>query len=186
MAQTSQLFRRHLPRGHVEGFQAAKHVWTCCACGFQRSKTPYTYPHTRKSPAPCDMCKTLGESNLKTSKWVHSASRSEAKRYAELVALQRQGIIRKLRHPPPGLDITSHDVRQEPWSQTKICTYTADFSYEESGVNFDWRYVVEDHKPRAELTSLAELLHTLVWHQHGIAIRVTYYKRNRIVIKGEE
>ena len=168
-----------LLRGHVEGFRAARRVWTCRACDYQRYHSPYDADGCSGThPAACKWCGN--------QQWAYSASKSEAARYAELRALEKRGWIRDLRHPASPLTIKTLSVHGEPEAApVPIRIYTADFSYQWRGTSVgDWIDILEDHKPRAELTELAKLIHKFIWYQYGIAVRITYYKGKKLHVLG--
>ncbi len=151
-------------KGDLDGFRAARHVWTCAACLNETRANPFRKPHTRANPQPCRACKAKA--------WVHSDSQSEADRYAQL--RNRRGIT-SLEHPPKPLAIRSFTAKGEI---TVVRRYTCDFQYRDNL----GQWIYEDHKPHNRLTELQKLIHTLVWHQHGIDVLITWYTgsgRNR-------
>jgi hypothetical protein len=86
------------------------------------------------------------------------ASKTEARRYAQLQLLQRAGQISELRpHPKFDLVVNGH----------KVCTYTGDAEYIERGER-----VVEDTKsPRTRVNPTYRLKAKLMRACHGIEIR---------------
>jgi hypothetical protein len=91
-------------------------------------------------------------------------SKSEARRWQELLLLQRAGEIRDLAlHPRYSLDVNGHH----------IAFYVADFGYECRHEN-KWRKVVEDLKAgRVTQTDVFKLKRKLMWAIHKIDILVT-------------
>lgn len=82
-------------------------------------------------------------------------SAKEARRYSELVLLEKAGVINTLKLQP-SFKIVVNGV--------KICTYRADFSYTENG-----KFVVEDVK--GFKTRIYGLKKKLLLATHGIEIR---------------
>lgn len=146
-------------KGDLDGFRAARHVWTCASCLAETRVNPYRKPYTRANPQACKAC------NAKA--WAHSDSQSEANRYVEL---KRRRDVAGLKHPPEPLAIRSFT---QTGDIVVVRQYRADFVYTETHHN--QRKVVEDHKPHNRLTELQKLIHTLVWHQHGIDVLITWY-----------
>lgn len=92
---------------------------------------------------------------------IRFASKAEARRYAELRLLEKAGHIRKI-ECQPRFKLTIHN---QP-----ICTYVADFRYEEkSQVNGTWWWRVEDVK--GVKTPVYKLKAKLMKALHGIEIR---------------
>jgi Protein of unknown function (DUF1064) len=91
-------------------------------------------------------------------------SKSEARRWQELLLLQRAGEIRDLAlHPRYDLSVNGHH----------IAFYVADFAYECRHEN-KWRKVVEDLKAgRITQTDVFRLKRKLMLAIHGIAILIT-------------
>lgn len=85
------------------------------------------------------------------------SSKAEAKRYGELMVLQRAGMIDKL-SLQPSLPLTVGDML--------VCRYVADFYYIENG-----RQIWEDVKSPASRTPVYMLKRKLVRAIHGIEIR---------------
>jgi hypothetical protein len=84
----------------------------------------------------------------------------EAKRWQELLLLEKQGKISHLERQ------VSYDLRV---NGHLICRYVADFTYlEEGGV---WYPIVEDFK--GVLTDTYKLKKKMMWAIHGIEIRET-------------
>lgn len=88
-------------------------------------------------------------------------SRGEAKRYCELKLLERAGEISGLKKQVP-FECRVNGV--------KVCTYFADFVYQENG-----RQVVEDFK--GHRTKVFKLKKRLVLACHGITIKETGARR---------
>lgn len=82
-------------------------------------------------------------------------SAKEARRYSELVLLEKAGVINTLKLQP-SFKIVVNGV--------KICTYRADFSYTEDG-----RFVVEDVK--GFITQVYSMKRKLMLATHGIEIK---------------
>ena len=106
---------------------------------------------------------------IKTAAGVSFDSQSEARRWDELLLLQRAGEIRKLElHPRFHLDVNG----------VRICDYIADFSYEAKNedpkVWPQWTRYVEDRKAgTVTQTDVFRLKRKLMLAIHGIAILIT-------------
>lgn len=144
-------------KGDLDGFQAARHVWTCAACLDETRANPYRKPYTRANPQSCQTCKAKA--------WVHSDSQSEANRY---VQLRHDRNATSLQHPPLALAIRTYTT---DGTIVVARQYTADFRYQRHGS----LWIYEDHKPHSRLTDLQKFIHTLVWYQHGIDVLITWY-----------
>jgi hypothetical protein len=89
-------------------------------------------------------------------------SKKEARRYCDLVLLQRAGEIRNLqRQVPLVIDVNGQ----------RVCEYRADFEYDERQPDGSWARVTEDVK--GVRTALYGLKAKLVKAVHGITIRET-------------
>jgi hypothetical protein len=88
---------------------------------------------------------------------IRFASKAEARRYQELKLLERAGEIHNLEtHPKYTLSVNNQ----------VICTYTADFRYEESG-----EVIVEDVKSRPTMTPVYRLKKKLMKAIYNIDIK---------------
>lgn len=88
---------------------------------------------------------------------IRFASKAEARRYQELKLLERAGEIHNLEtHPKYTLSVNNQ----------VICTYTADFRYEESG-----EAIVEDVKSRPTMTQVYRLKKKLMKAIYDIDIK---------------
>jgi hypothetical protein len=88
---------------------------------------------------------------------IRFASKAEARRYQELKLLERAGEIHNLEtHPKYTLSVNNQ----------VICTYTADFRYEESG-----EVIVEDVKSRPTMTPVYRLKKKLMKAIYDIDIK---------------
>lgn len=93
-------------------------------------------------------------------------SKKEARRYLQLMLLRRAGKIRALAvHPKYPIEVLG----------VKICTYSADFAYEEKivaqGGTVTWLPIVEDVK--GARTPVYRLKKKLMRAVHGIDVRET-------------
>lgn len=102
----------------------AKKVWICQSCG--------TWHYAR--PAACISCGVLAVFDF-----FHSEG--EAKRWANLLILQRGGRVRNLRRQVPFPLMTVGPKGLLQWAE-----FVADFTYEEHD-GYDWVPIVEDYKP---------------------------------------
>lgn len=141
---------RHLPR--ISGArigQLAQVRYVCHGCGA-------SYPAPK--PAQCASCGRMDFARLD--------SKAEARRWAYLQVLERQGIIRNLRRQ------VSYDLKA-PNLETgligNVARYIADFVYEEL-VGDDWQFIIEDVK--GGITDVAAL--KLRWMEaQGLPVRIT-------------
>lgn len=92
------------------------------------------------------------------------ASKGEMERYCALVLMEKAGMIRHLdRQREFVLEVNG----------VKVCSYVADFVYEENWED-GWRGVVEDYKGMA--TEVYKLKKKLMWACHSVKIRETHYE----------
>jgi len=163
-------------RGALPGHRAAIHVWACSQCYRTSTRCPYKpeingNDWTRSRPRPCPTCGS--------TTWTHSASKKENARYFELIWLAKAGRIINLKHPAPALILTTKSISVPTTTDIAFRRYTADFYYEEVFDGGKGQPVWEDHKARPEIPEITRLVHLLVWHQHGVEIRVSYYGRDK-------
>ena len=88
---------------------------------------------------------------------IRFASKAEARRYQELKLLERAGEIHNLETHPKYTLVVNDQV---------ICTYTADFRYEENG-----EVIVEDVKSRPTMTYSYKLKKKLMKAIYNIDIK---------------
>lgn len=126
----------------VDGFSRAKRYWMCDTCGME---------YVAKVPK-CGTLSCLGK--------VHClASRAEAKRFGQLLVMQRYGDITDLTvHPRFGCRV----------NERLVCTYVADFMYRRGG-----EIVVEDVKGNKDRTDSASALRRkLAEAIHNITVKI--------------
>lgn len=135
-------------RHKTHALQSAIKVWVCKSCG---------QPHEKVKPADCSHCGF--------NKFHYFASRFEAKRFAELCVLEKAGLI-------SGLETqVSYELRVG-FDDVLICTYIADFVYDEPNTG---ALVVEDTKGhKAAVTDVFKLKAKLMKAIHGIEIKMVY------------
>lgn len=95
-------------------------------------------------------------------------SKKEARRYTELMALQRAGKIRGLKLQPQFTLQESYIT--ESGERVRAIRYVADFAYERAMGDARWVPVVEDVKSRATRTAQYEIKKKLLRERTGIEI----------------
>ena len=130
-------------RTRQDGYRAARRAWICTDC--------LTW-HDAKA-ATCAQC---GRPTLQ-----HFASQAEAKRYAALRLMQREGYIEALQLQPR-FDVLINGL--------KVCTYVADFRYRETSTG---ETITEDAKgSRAHQDPASALRRRCAEAYHAMTVRL--------------
>lgn len=128
-----------------EAFNRRVMVWICRSCDTWCENKKPTY------------CTTCGG-----TEFFYFASKAEAKRYAELLLMEKGGVIQNL-EPQLSFPLVVNDL--------KICEYRADFVYDEQG-----RTIIEDVKAKGggdkAVTKLFEVKRKLVKALYDIDITI--------------